>query len=68
MLGFPILYFRGMRLKMFQLSGFCCRVYLGFRVEGLGLRAWGMEGLAFRRSGGLLVLFCRVQGFGVLGA
>ena len=24
MLGFPILYFRGMRLKMFQLSGFCC--------------------------------------------
>ena len=26
MLGFPILYFKGMRLMMFQLSGFYCRV------------------------------------------
>ena len=26
MLGFPILYFQGMRLMMFQLSSFCCRV------------------------------------------
>ena len=25
-LGFPILYFKGMRLLMFQLSGFHCRV------------------------------------------
>ena len=25
MLGFPILYFKGMRLMMFQLSGFYCR-------------------------------------------
>ena len=23
MLGFPLLYFKGMRLMMFQLSGFC---------------------------------------------
>ena len=26
MLGFPLLYFKGMRLTMFQLSGFYCRV------------------------------------------
>ena len=26
MLGLPILYFKGMRLMMFQLSGFYCRV------------------------------------------
>ena len=25
MLGFPLLYFKGMRLMMFQLSGFYCR-------------------------------------------
>ena len=25
MLGFPILYFKGMRLMMFQLSGFHCK-------------------------------------------
>ena len=25
MLGFPILYFKGMRLTMFQLSGFYCK-------------------------------------------
>ena len=31
MLGFPLLYFKGMRLMMFQLSGFYSRV-LGFRV------------------------------------
>ena len=31
MLGFPLLYFKGMRILMFQLSGFYCRG-LGFRV------------------------------------
>ena len=29
MLGFPILYFKGRRLMMFQLSGFYCRAFLG---------------------------------------
>ena len=28
MLGFPILYFRGMRLMMFPLSGFYCKKFL----------------------------------------
>ena len=28
MLGFPLLYFKGMRLMMFQLSSFYCRVLL----------------------------------------
>ena len=27
MLGFPILYFKGMRILMFQLSGFYCKVF-----------------------------------------
>ena len=26
MLGFPLLYFKGMRLLMFQLSGFYCKL------------------------------------------
>ena len=34
MLGFPILYFKGTRLMMFQLSGFCCN-----RVPTLALPA-----------------------------
>ena len=34
MLGFPLLYFKGMRLMMFQLSGFYCT---SIRVSGLGL-------------------------------
>ena len=35
MLGFPILYLKGMGIMMFQLSGFCYRVY-GFRALGFG--------------------------------
>ena len=31
MLGFPILYFKGMRLMMFQLSSFYCRWGRSFR-------------------------------------
>ena len=30
MLGLPILYLKGMRLMMFQLSGFCCSICKGF--------------------------------------
>ena len=41
MLGFPILYFKGMRLMMFQLSGFYYRVFVG--VEGLGQVGAGIE-------------------------
>ena len=37
MLGFPILYFKGMRLMMFQLSGFYSRVFT-FEVRVLGFR------------------------------
>ena len=32
MLGSPILYLKGMRILMFQLSGFYC---IGFGVEGI---------------------------------
>ena len=40
MLGFPLLCFKGMRLRMFQLSGFCDRFrVVGFRV--LGFRVLG---------------------------
>ena len=35
MLGFPILYFKGRRLVMFQLFGFYCRLE-DFLVYGLG--------------------------------
>ena len=31
MLGLPILYLKGMRLMMFQLSGFCCIIYSEFQ-------------------------------------
>ena len=36
MLGFPILYFKGMRLMMFQLYGFYCIGFHGIRVGGNG--------------------------------
>ena len=39
MLGFPILYFKGRRLMMFQLSGFYCRFFEEC-LQGFG-RAWG---------------------------
>ena len=32
MLGFPIVYFNGMRLRMFQLSSFYCKSY--WEVQG----------------------------------
>ena len=37
MLGFPILYFKGMTLMMFQLSGFYCRQDPrdGFQVQSV---------------------------------
>ena len=38
MLGFPLLYFKGVRLMMFQLSSFYCKSYglkaYNFKVEG----------------------------------
>ena len=44
MLGFPLLYFKGVRLMMFQLSSFYCR---GYRVSGVSL----LFGIRFRASG-----------------
>ena len=35
MLGSPILYIKAMRILMFQLSGFYCKL---FRFKGLGFR------------------------------
>ena len=37
MLGSLILYLKGMRIMMFQLSGFYCRGFWGFRVWGAGV-------------------------------
>ena len=52
MLGSPILYLKGMRILMFQLSGFCYRVWgLGMRDSILGIRDLGIRGLGFRVSG-----------------
>ena len=50
MLGFPLLYFKGMRLLMFQLSGF----YIMFRaavpaVHGLGGARMALLGLTVSR-------------------
>ena len=49
-LGSLILYLKGMRIMMFQLSGFYCRVKgLQCRVWGFGFRFRGwVEGLMFR--------------------
>ena len=46
MLGSLILYLKGMRIMMFQLSGFYCRV-LGDRVSDFGVyrglgKVWGL--------------------------
>ena len=47
MLGSLILYLKGMRIMMFQLSGFYCKVLgglgLGFReFQGLGFKVYGL--------------------------
>ena len=34
MLGFPILYFKSMRLMMFQLSGFYCKALASVAGQG----------------------------------
>ena len=40
MLGFPLLYFKGMRLMMFQLYSFYCRLWQqASRVRGFAQRA-----------------------------
>ena len=48
MLGSLILYLQGMRIMMFQLSGFYCRAYVA--AQGLGFGVWiGLpEGLQTR--------------------
>ena len=53
MLGFPILYFKGMRLVMFQLYGLYCRwmkrsgnTAAGFRSRVQGLTTLRVEGTA----------------------
>ena len=59
MLRFPILYFKGMRLMMFQLFGFCCRgsVFrlqgLVFRLRGLGVAGFRFQGVGFREDLGV---------------
>ena len=40
MLGLPLLYFKGMRLMMFQLSGSYYRVYKGKGLRPATGRAW----------------------------
>ena len=47
MLGSLILYFKGMRRMMFQLSGFYYRVS-EFRVEGFRVEGLGVQGSRFR--------------------
>ena len=44
MLGFPLLYFKGMRLMMFQLSSFYCRVFGVWRLGLLDLRDESFNG------------------------
>ena len=52
MLGFPILYCKGMRSMMFQLSGFCFSSSSGDQgLEVLGPHGLGSSGLGFRVCG-----------------
>ena len=41
MLGFPLVYFKGMRLMMFQLSGFYCKSFSKSPVRSVAFRATG---------------------------
>ena len=54
MLGFPILYFKGMRLMMFQLSGFYCKG--SFKAPFKGIYRDSIKGIGFR------VYYLEVQG------
>ena len=58
MLGSLILYHKGMRIMMFQLSGFYCRVYIG--VQGLpGPQEYVIRIIAFRRCWAIILhTFC----------
>ena len=49
MLGSPILYLKGMRIMMFQLSGFRYRLSRVGKLGALGFEAWGL-GQVLRRS------------------
>ena len=44
MLGSLMLYLRGMRIMMFQLSGFYCRDFRAFGCKGLGFRSPRVQG------------------------
>ena len=44
MLGSPILYLKGMRILMFQLSGFYCIGFRGLGFRGLGFTLRGSFG------------------------
>ena len=54
MLGSPIFYLKGMRITMFQLSGFYCRVEdFGLGVKGLsGLQSFNRQQEELGDSGG----------------
>ena len=44
MLGSLLIYLKGMRRMMFQLSGFYCKALVALRVGGEGLRDCGLAG------------------------
>ena len=48
MLGFPLLYFKGMRLMMFQLSGFYCTLAAPVAWRRSGGRTGGPQGIRGR--------------------
>ena len=48
MLGSLILYLKGMRICMFQLSGFYCKVFRFYGVQGLRFKGFKGLGLGFK--------------------
>ena len=69
MLGFPILYFKSMRLMMFQLSGFYCILSLqpSFRAPLGKFRDGSEQGRFVRSLGGFLGL-CRSSQWSLQGS
>ena len=53
MLGFPIIYFKGMRRMMFQLSGFHCKASGPLEFWGLGFRVSEIVCSSFSVGGGV---------------
>ena len=63
MLGLPILYLKGMRLMMFQLSGFCCIIYSEFqKVWKIDLGGF-MLGLPILYLKGMRLMRFQLSGF-----